>query len=277
MLPQRVDLVLNSIDHLRPMPSSVTRILKEIDNPYISVSVISQYIGLDQALTALVLQASNTAALGFGQPCITINDAVVRIGFKRLKSILMVSAAAGPLTRRLSGYRLGAGQLWDHSLRIAIAAEWLAKNLRYPDPEEAYVAGLLHDIGKLLLDQFVLQDYQKIVQFVQQYQMPLWQVEEKLIGIDHASVGGLMANRWQFPTKLEDAIRCHHAPSLARVNQSLAAIVNLANSVSNLNNFETDIISNELHPETCNILKLTEQGRDKLMKGLMITLGNSND
>ncbi len=275
MLPHKVDLVLSTIDNLRPIPSSVTRILKEIDNPYTTVATISEYIGLDQALTAMVIKTSNSAAMGYGKTCTVINEAVMRIGFKRLKGILFALNAVGPMTGRLNGYRLGAGQLWDHSLKIAIASEWLARNLRYPDPEEVYVVGLLHDSGKLLMDQFVLEDYQKIIQYLQIYHLPLWQVEEKLIGIDHANLGGLMAARWNFPTSLIEGIRYHHAPSGAKTNQKLPAIVNLANSLATQNEEKSELFSNELHPDTLKLLNINADQLQRLTDGLYSTLGIS--
>lgn len=274
MLPQKVDLVLRTIDNLRPIPSSVTRILKEIDNPYTTVATISEYIGLDQALTAMVIKTSNAVALGYGSKCTSITDAVMRIGFKRIKGILFALNSIGPMTGKLSGYRLGGGQLWDHSLKIAISAEWLARNLHYSEPEEAYVVGLLHDIGKLLLDQFVLEDYQKIVKYVKEYHVPVWQVEEKLIGIDHANLGGMMAARWNFPESLGEGIRYHHKPSASKGNQKLPAIVNLANNLVVTNHdIENELSSNDLHPGTLKILNICENDLVRLSEGLNSTLG----
>jgi len=275
MLPQKVDLILNTINHLRPMPTSVTRILKEIDGPNVAINLIADYIGMDQALAALVLQMSNSAEMGFGDQCVSLQSAVMRIGLKRLKSILLASPAIGSLNRRLIGYRLGSGELWQHSVATASASEWLARALTYANPEEAYVSGLIHDIGKLLLDQFVFTDYSKIVDFMHHYQMPLWQVEEKLIGMDHAGVGGLIAERWQFPTSLTDAIRYHHYPSLARSNSNLPAIVNLANSVATqLLITDSELFTSEIHPETYNILNLSENEVEKLKKELIAFLSN---
>jgi putative nucleotidyltransferase with HDIG domain len=146
-----------------------------------------------------------------------------------------------------------------------VASEWLAQALRYPNPEEAYVSGLLHDIGKLLLDQVVLSNYNTIIDAVQRYKMPLWQVEEKLIGIDHAKVGGLIAEHWNFPVVLVDAIRFHHAPSFARINQQLPAIINLANFFAKdyqLTN--SPLLSFDIHPESLNILKINAEDVEKL-------------
>lgn len=265
MLSQRVENIIQSVTSLRPMPSNVTRILNEVDKRDVTIDVLVGLIGLDQALAALVLQMSNSVSLGYSRTCSTLNEAIMLIGLGRLKTILLTSSATGMMKRSLSGYRQGAGELWHHSLVTAVASEWLAQALRYPNPEEAYVSGLLHDIGKLLLDQVVLSNYNEMFDFVQKYQMPLWQVEEKLIGIDHAKVGGLIAEHWNFPIVLVDAIRFHHAPSFARVNQRLPAIVNLANSFAqDYQISQSSLLSFEIHPESLNILKIDNEDIDQL-------------
>ncbi len=99
--------------------------------------------------------------------------------------------------------------------------------------------------------------------------MHLWQVEQKLLGIDHARVGGLIAERWNFPVILVDAIHFHHAPSFARTNQQLPAIVNLANTfAADYQHTNADLFTFELHPETLNILKIDSVQVEKLRKDL---------
>jgi len=260
MLPIKVQQILNSIQSLKPLPGSVTRTLKELENPHATAGIISEYIGLDQALAALVLQISNSAYLGFGRNCTSLSDAVMRLGFIRLRSILMASSASGMLSRSLVGYRQGAGELWQHSLAVAVAAEWLAQAIGYRDAEEAYVSGLLHDIGKLMLDQFVLADYAEIVELIERYHLALWQVEEKRIGINHAMVGALVAEKWHFPAILIDAIQFHHNPSLAKTNKQLPAIINLANHIATtVGTGKSPLFSSELHPDTVKHLKVSER------------------
>jgi putative nucleotidyltransferase with HDIG domain len=227
------------------------------------------------------LQLSNSASLGYPRTCSTLYEAIMQIGLGRLRTILMASPATNMLNRRLSGYRLGEGELWNHSLATAVVAEWLAQALRYPNAEEAYICGLLHDIGKLFLDQFVLNDYPRIVEYVQHYRMQLWQVEEKLIGIDHAGVGGLIAERWNFPVVLVDAIRFHHVPSFARINRALPAIVNVANSLAaDLKSANPDLFSNFIHPESLNILGIDaarlERLRARLQGSRLLTESSSS-
>ena len=257
MISRKVEEIIRSVDGLRPMPGNVTRLMKELDKTDVSINNLAGLVSLDQALAAQVLQVSNSVSLGYARTCSTLYQAIMQIGLGRLKSTLLASTATEMMKRRLSGYKLGEGELWHHSLITAVASEWLAQALHYPNTEEAYISGLLHDIGKLFLDQFVLNDYPTIVEYVQRYQMQLWQVEEKLIGIDHARVGGLIAERWNFPVVLVDAIRFHHAPSFARTNQRLPALVNLANYfAADFRQTASALSSSQVHPESLNILKI---------------------
>ena len=257
MLSRKVEEIIHSVEGLRPMPGNVTRLLKEIEQPNVSISNLAGLVNLDQALAAQVLQVSNSVSLGYARTCTTTYEAIMQIGLGRLKSTLLASSATEMMKRRLSGYRLGEGELWHHSLVAAVISEWLAQALRYPNTEEAYISGLLHDIGKLFLDQFILRDYPTIVEYVQRYQMQLWQVEEKLIGIDHARVGGLIAEHWNFPVVLVDAIRFHHAPSFARTNQRLPALVNVANYLApDFQQAGLSLSGSKMHPESLNILRI---------------------
>ena len=258
-MPHKTSQVLTKIEQLRPMPSNVTRAIKAIEGENPSINDIANLIGLDQALAASVIRLANSVSLGFATNCTSLRDAVMRIGLRRLKTLLLGVAVSGPLSQRLNGYRLGDGTLWDHSLVTAMASQWIAQAVHYPSPEEAYVAGLLHDMGKLVLDQFVIIDYQQMNTLIQEKQRSLWEVEEELIGIDHPHVGSLMAQRWSFPPVLCDAILCHHAPSLAFSSDTLAAITNVANTFSDKPEGALfDLYGNTVHPESLRILSVNE-------------------
>jgi len=265
MLPRKIDQILSRVDRFWPMPTSVNRTLRAMEDPMITAGYVAELIALDQALAASVLQMANSAAMGFTVNCTSINEAVMRLGFKRLKNLIMSIVAEGPLSRNLSGYRIGAGDLWNHAISTAVTAQWLAQAVGYGDPDEAYLAGLLHDIGKLLLDQYIVLDYSKMIDLMQRYNLRLWQVEEQLLGIDHAAVGGLMAEKWNYPVVLIDEIRCHHAPSLARTRPELPAIVNVANALSaQVGVTNKALFVNEIHPESYNILRLSEDTLEQL-------------
>lgn len=272
---RRLDEIIRSVNRLRPLPASATRILKELDDPNATARTVAELIALDQAITAYVLKVANSAAMGYLTSCASVQEAVVRLGFKQIRSLVYSTMTAGPLSARLSGYRLGDQGLWYHSVAVGSSAHWLATALHYPDPEKAYVAGLLHDIGKLVLDQYVLADYNQIMSMMRANRMPMWQVEEQLFGIDHAGVGGLAATHWQFPSELTEAIRYHHAPSTELPDQRLAALVNLANALAPENQEEDPVLAGKIvHPVTMGILKLTPEMisslAERLKEGLFV-------
>ncbi|PKO00757.1 MAG: hypothetical protein CVU42_02710 [Chloroflexi bacterium HGW-Chloroflexi-4] len=265
MSTTKVDTIIRNVENLRPMPTSITRALRAIEDSSATSVEISEIIGLDQALSASILQSANSVAMGFSTDCSKLSEAVMRLGFKRLKGLILGIAAVGPFNQSLKGYRFGAGELWNHSIATAVSAEWIARELRYPDPEEAYTAGLLHDMGKLFLDQFVFSDYTRIVDLMLKYKLTLYMAEEQLLGIDHAKVGGLIAEKWNFPVVLVDAIRYHHTPSFARSNQRLPAIINVANSYfENTGNQNALFFERSIHPETFQILNISKERIDQM-------------
>lgn len=229
-LASKLQQIVAGVKWLRPLPMTTSNLINALDNPRSTIGEISDLIGLDQALTAQVLQAANSTFFGYATDCHAPREAVMRLGLKRIRMIVMCHVAAGPLARRLVGYRLGAGELWNHAILAGTYSERLARYVRFPEPEIAYTAGLMHDLGKLLLDQYVMEDYQLITHKVLESQQPLWEVERAIFGVDHAEVGGMMAERWNFPPALVSAIRFHHKPFLSSNRPKLAAIVNIANA-----------------------------------------------
>lgn len=271
----KVQQILDTVERLRPIPSSVSRILKEIESASTSISIIAEYIGLDQALAAQVLQIANSVTMGYSRTCTTIREAVMRIGLKRLKAILLAANAVSAMqTQNMPGYNLGSGELWNHSTMTAMVCEKVALEIGYGDHEEAYVAGLLHDLGKLVLDQFVLNDYTRIVLLKRQYNLTLWQVEDKLIGINHARVGGLIGERWSFPQRLVESINFHHYPRQATDDNGLSAVVNLGNSIST-QQFQknNELFSGQLSPDTLSILNISQTQLEKITKIVIESLG----
>jgi putative nucleotidyltransferase with HDIG domain len=156
-----------------------------------------------------------------------VNDGIVRIGLRQIKSVMYGVAVSGLLVPRLGGYQLNQGALFQHSMVVATTSRLLASTLHYPDPEEAYTGGLLHDIGKLLLDKYVEPHYQNMAAAIEKG-ATIIQAEEQFVGADHATIGGIVAELWSLPTALREAIRFHHAPTLSS-QPRLAALVNFAN------------------------------------------------
>ena len=274
---RRLQKILKSIDRMRPMPANINRILSVLEDKDSTANKLGGLLGLDQALTANVLQAANSAILGYGPSCTNLSDAIMRLGFDRIRTIVLGVAVSGNMTGVLPGYRLGAGELWKHSISTAITAQWFARRINFPKPEDAYVAGLLHDMGKLMLDQFALADYGRLFELVKDYDLTFYQVEQKLFGIDHAHVGGIMAYKWNFPPVLINAIQHHHSPSKAE-NDVLAALVNIANAMAPM---EKEILrklgKREIHSKTLKILNIKPEDLEKIKGELMKIIEDNKD
>jgi putative nucleotidyltransferase with HDIG domain len=263
---ERLARIVRDVEQLPPMPTSVVRIMRALENPKTSAGQIADLLSLDQALTANVLRVANSALMGYGPTCASVQEAVVRVGFQRVRTIVMGAAASQQLNQRLSGYRLASEDLWHHAVVTASLARYFASAVRYPYGEEAYIAGLLHDIGKVVLDRYMRDAYQNVVTLMSEQELQMWQAEEQIFGIDHGAVGGLMATNWQFPASLVNAIKFHHWPSFAgQAHQSEAAIVNIANALADRPTAGKAAFNTVgVHPEALRILNLDEPQLERL-------------
>lgn len=223
--------VLKSVDGLKPLPSTVTQALKLIEEPDISVREVVSVISVDQALTARILSWSNSAFYGFAHPATTLHEAITRLGFRRTKNILFTLSYSSLLGRRVAGYNLGKGELWRHAVAVGLTSQRLSERVGYPAPDEAYVAGLLHDIGKLMLDQYFKVNWEHLLELGQRRGMSLIEAEEHLLGLNHAQVGGELAKKWDLPPRLIEAITYHHTPTFGGAAPELAAIVQVADHI----------------------------------------------
>ena len=274
----QLDVILDRVAELRPLTNNVKRLIRALDDPGLSAAIAADLVGLDQAMAAHVLRLANSVYVGYRSSCGTLREAVMRIGTKRLKTLALGVVVTGPLSEPMDGYRFAKEELWRHSLATATIAHWLAVALRYPDPEEAYVAGLIHDIGKLVLDQHVEAAYEDVVDIVRQDGLEVWQVEQATFGIDHANVGGLIAREWQFPEKLVSAVQFHHSPRLARPNkeQTLAAMINLANAYTPEEaDIPNPLVGRIVHEDTEELLDLTPEAMVALKMNLEEFLQNN--
>lgn len=217
---------------LPALPGIALKVYELTKDPNTSGRQLEEVIKRDQSLAARMLQIVNSAMYSLPREVSTISHAVAILGLETVRSVVMASAMQN-LFR--SGMRhsagLGTKLLWDHSTGAAIAARTLAKLVRYPDPEEAFLCGLMHDIGKPVLLQKYPKEYDHIFSQVYLGAGPFYQLELDLFGFSHGDVGALVSNKWNFPRKLSAAIQFHHDAASATENPQLACIANLAHLV----------------------------------------------
>ncbi|MFN8109640.1 MAG: HDOD domain-containing protein [Thermoleophilia bacterium] len=222
------DDVINSIGELPPMPASISEVINACDDQDMTVGQLSQVVLRDQSLTANILKLANSAFYGHARRVTTVTEAVVLLGFSAIKSLAISSHTARLLNRSLPGYSLAAGELWHQSMCVAFTARRVAVEVHLAPVEEAFVAGLLHDIGKVVLSGYLEAAFNEVLRLASERRVPFHVIEAELLGFDHAELGARIAAKWSFPPELEEAIRYHHDPGSATLKPLLAHVVHIS-------------------------------------------------
>jgi putative nucleotidyltransferase with HDIG domain len=223
---QPTDLELGVIPTL---PRVAIRIREMVANPDTPVADLIKILSLDQTMAATVLRVSSSAPFRNRGGVTSIKQAILILGFKNLQTVVTEACAASLQHKASSTFKDQV--LWDHSLAVALAGQRIARECGYPKVEEAYLAGLLHDIGKIVLDFCRREDYARVVERVYNEHVSFITAEREEMGLDHATVAGLVAKEWKLSPGMIEAVRQHHEPAEATIDPTLCAIVSLANSL----------------------------------------------
>ena len=206
----KIEKILSKAEDLPVLPHIGMEILSLIDAQNTVPTDFQNVIENDQVLTLKILKLANSAYYGYPREIIRIKDAIVILGLDTLKSLVLSLLTRQMLSKGLNSYGLKRGELWEHSLAVGMIARSVAKQLKLPNHEKFFIAGLLHDIGKLLLD-FYLQDYVENIKYaVNEGGLSFTEAEERMIGYDHAFIGSKLIELWNLPDFLMYVIRYHH-------------------------------------------------------------------
>lgn len=211
----RRDQIIDAASKLEALPAVALELLDVLKDPDADAKTVARVIEHDPALTANVLKLANAAAMGTQQRIYSIKDALVRIGLRKTAEVVLDVAVAPYAGKPIGGYDLPAGAMWQHSAATAIATDVLAETLDIDSPIEAFTAGLLHDIGKLALGQFVDIHIEPIRQLAFEQGLSFEQAEREVLGIDHAEVGAVLLEAWGIEGPLRETVRWHHQPECA--------------------------------------------------------------
>ena len=221
------ELIANLGD-LPPLPQVAVQVLRIAADPDASTDELRRVIATDLALTAQILKIANSAMFGMMREVRTLTQAIMTLGFSTIKSVVIASSAKNLYSRGNAG--LQERLMWEHALTTAMAGRAYGKALRFARPEESFLGGLLHDIGKSVMGLKFPDRYGILVRSAYNDGGDLMEMELETFGFDHTMVGEALLHSWNLSSSLEEVVRWHHEPTSAREeDRVLTALVALGN------------------------------------------------
>lgn len=223
--------IVSRVGELQPLPDTVLRLIHLVNDPRSSVDDIIETIKYDQTVTSQMLRIANSAFFGFTREISSLSEALRVLGTLKVLQIVLAVHSNSLLARGQKGYGLEPGILWQHSVGVALASAVLADRLRNPNRNLLFTAGLLHDIGKVILNEYVADEFARIVQTVTEQKTSFLEAEKQILGFSHDEIGALVGEKWKLPEGIILGIRYHHEPEALDPPSPLVDILHLADCI----------------------------------------------
>jgi putative nucleotidyltransferase with HDIG domain len=252
---------VESINTLPTVPGVLKRLSVIIEKPRITLVEISAFISNDPALTTKVLKMVNSAIYGFPGRIASVSHATMLLGLNVIKGLLLGVSVFELMQKTMNG-------LYEHSLACAIASRVIAQKKGLKEPEEISVAGLLHDIGKVILTLEFQKEYEAAMNEAQAKGISIFDAEKIQFNATHANVGSWLAEKWRFPRSLIEVIEYHHRPALSKNAPLETAIVHLADILVRARGFgfAGENFVPEVNPAAFELLKLSDTDIKDVLK-----------
>ena len=218
---------LNSIRNLPSIPIVMFEVTKLLDNPMTSTYELGKIISKDQGLTAKILTVANSPLYGLPRKVSSIEFAIVVLGFDQIKNIVIALSMIEAFNGKDKD-DWNRKDFWIHSMTTAIGAKRIAEDLGLVKTVDAFTAGLLHDLGISVIQRYFNKEFRQICTLVKESEIEYIDAELQILGMTHQDVGRFLANRWNLPESLSEAIAFHHNPSASENAKTLTAVIHLA-------------------------------------------------
>ncbi len=222
--------IIEKIDDLRPVSQICMKVVKIARDPDSTISDIVEVIQYDPGITANLLRICNSAYFSPRKPIESIKQAVAYLGMEKVANMIIMSGNAKNFCASQEGYDLQEGELWRYSVSSALIAQDIAEKMKYPNLPLIFTSALLKDIGKVILSNYVKDAFQEIWEKVKKLNFSFNEAEKEVIGIDHAELGAMIVERWNFSPDMIKIIRYHHDPDKVDGDISVP-IIYLADSI----------------------------------------------
>lgn len=267
----KLEDIIRKTGDLPTLPKAALNVIRETESATASAASVAQHIGMDQALTARVLRLANSAYFGLSRQVADIQEAVVILGMRNVRNLAIVASTFPWMSKPLKGYRLGPRQMWTHSFCVAVAAKELALKTRKSDPDLAFTAGLLHNIGKVALSVWLENKIEAMMNVAVAENLTFDQMERKLLGFSHAEVGAFLADQWSLPKPFVESILYHHSPNEAPEPSALTDYVHIGDyiTMSVGLGLGADGLRYEFYPETLDRVEIAHSDIDEVLDSFL--------
>lgn len=247
-----VNELVDSLKEFPAMPNVIMHALNIMKDPDSSTKELAKVISYDQSLSTKVLTLVNSAYYGLPQQITSITRAISLIGMSKAKNLILTVAMRPMLVNQ------GDKELWKHSMVTAVGCEYVARNYKIMDADEAFVVGFLHDLGKVVLNLKDSRLYEKVEETARGNSNIL-EIERMYFGTDHCQMGSLLTKKWQLPLLVNNTIKYHHTPNLSSMPTACSLVYfvdSLVKEDFEMESLDQDIIKNlNIHITQPQILK----------------------
>ena len=265
------------IKEISTLPQVMRRVMEIVLDERSSSKDLAREISHDQALTAKILKIVNSAFYGFYRQIASVEQAVVILGYKEIRSIAITVSVVDMIGSKHSRASFDRKKLWEHSIGVGMISDIIRENCcRFE--EAAFVAGLLHDIGKVVLDEYFAPEYDPVVQRFQEEERSLVDIEQETLGITHAEVGYILAERWNLPKSISHAVLKHHQEPRSDSSTPLEGIVYLSNGLAKQKGIGLEGDSSQwvISDDVSQVIGLKEYHLEKINTSLMKQMATLN-
>ncbi len=233
MSQKHIATLITTIDTIPPLPEISAAVMKALNAEEVAIVEVGDLIEKDIALTSQILKVANSPAFGASNTIGNIHHAIMMLGLDEVRALLLAFAVEKFFSTEARDTALRK-RYWRHARVCSYTALLLAHHFQQGDSGTFFLSGLIHDIGKVIIDQFLHDEFEEIVAYVMQHNSSFSEAEEEILGLGHAQIGGRLLQHWNFPDQVTRQVLCHHQPWHEKKFTAGASIIFLANTLTKI-------------------------------------------
>lgn len=211
MSKEKVEALIKTIENLPPLPDISTAVMQALNSHDVSIIEVTELIEKDIALATQILKVANSPAYGAISTISTIQHAIMMLGLDEVRSLLMAFAVQEFFSEEPEDKVLRK-RFWVHSRVCSYTAVLLSHHFKQKDTSSFFLTGLIHDIGKLVVDQFMHEEFQQVISYTRKNRCTFREAEKEILGVSHYQIGGKLLQQWNFPKQVTMQVFRHHTP-----------------------------------------------------------------